>query len=116
MMMHMGLGKYKDMRIINSASSLLMQTNHVGKEENAGDGYGFGLGTMKHLIEGKTMIGHTGGAYGVVTSMFWNKERTFGIVTMSNGYRNEDSNLPQIYREVSRCLYNNLIKGTDADR
>ncbi|MDD3911341.1 MAG: serine hydrolase [Bacteroidales bacterium] len=116
MMMHMGLGKYMDMRIIKPESALLMQSRLVGPTDE-GDDYGFAIRTSKQLLDGKTMIGHTGSAYGVFTSMFWNRERTFGIVVMTNGCNGRmDHHFMSIHRDVDKCLYDNLIKGTEADR
>ena len=120
MSMHMGLGTTKDgVKILKPESSLLMQSRLTNTFEfPGGDGfYGFAIETTNSLIPGKTMIGHTGGAYGVFTSMFWNKERTFGIVVMTNGcaYEREHGFMAIHYR-VDNCLYNNLIKGTEADR
>ncbi|HNY06412.1 MAG TPA: hypothetical protein PKL23_08210, partial [Candidatus Egerieousia sp.] len=105
-----------DMRIIKPESALLMQSRLVGPTDE-GDDYGFAIRTSKQLLDGKTMIGHTGGAYGVLTSMFWNRERTFGIVVMTNGCNERrDHNFMSIHRDVDKCLYDNLIKGTEADR
>ena len=120
MQMHLGLGTTKDgVTILKPESSLLMQSRLTATFEYPNDDgfYGFAIATNNALIPGKTMIGHTGGAYGVFTSMFWNKERTFGIVIMTNGctYKTEQGFMSIHYR-VSNLLYNNLIKGTEADR
>lgn len=120
MSMHMGLGTTKDgVKILKPESSLLMQSRLTATQEYKGDEnfYGFAIETTPTLIPGKIMIGHTGGAYGVYTSMFWNKERTFGIVIMTNGCAYErESGFMSIHYRVANCLYNNLIKGTPADR
>lgn len=124
MQMHMGLGTTPDgVKILNSESSLLMQSRLVNtyefpSEYGYTDGYyGFALETTSSLIKGKTMVGHTGSAYGVYTSMFWNKEKTFGIVIMTNGCKGlRENGFMSIHYRVSNCLYNNLIKGTPADK
>ncbi len=116
MQMHMGLGTNPaGVRIIGSESALLMQSR-LTVAEGQNDFYGFAICQSDSLISGKTMIGHTGGAYGVLTSMFWNKERTFGIVVMTNGCDGaRESGFMAIHHRVQNCLYQTLIKGTEAD-
>lgn len=116
MQMHMGLGTNPEgVKIINSESALLMQSR-VTVADGQNDFYGFAICQSDNLIPGKTMVGHTGGAYGVFTSMFWNKERTFGIVVMTNGCDGKRENgFMAIHHRVQNCLYQNLIKGTEAD-
>ncbi len=124
MMMHMGLGTSpQGVKIISSESALLMQScfTETGEEEGFAGGqpvyYGFALWNNKDLIPGKTMIGHTGGAYGVYTIMAWNKERTFGIVLMTNGVDGKrERGFMAIHNRVVNCLYENLIKGSSADK
>ena len=119
MQMHMGLGTTPDgVKLLKPESSLLMQSRLTTTDEYpGGDGfYGFAIATNDALIPGKTMIGHTGGAYGVFTCMFWNKERTFGIVIMTNGVNYERQNgFVSLHYKVANILYNNLIKGSAAD-
>ena len=69
MMMHMGLGTSPEgVKIMSSESALLMQSRftETGSEEGYKGGrpvyYGFALGNNKDLIDGKTMVGDTGGA------------------------------------------------------
>ncbi|MGM9774882.1 MAG: serine hydrolase domain-containing protein [Candidatus Egerieousia sp.] len=116
MQMHMGLGTNPEgVKIISSESALLMQSR-LTVAEGQNDFYGFAICQSDSLIPGKTMIGHTGGAYGVLTSMFWNKEKTFGIVVMTNGCDGaRESGFMAIHHRVQNCLYQNLIKGTEAD-
>lgn len=124
MMMHMGLGTSPEgVKIMSSESALLMQSrfSETGDEEGYKDGYpvyyGFALWNNKDLIPGKTMVGHTGGAYGVLTLMTWNKERTFGIVLMTNGCKEvRENGFQAIFNRTANCLYQNLIKGTEADK
>lgn len=125
MQMHMGLGTSPEgVRILSAESSLLMQSRFTETTEGYAGGqpvyYGFALWNNKNLIEGKTMVGHTGGAYGALTLMVWNKERTWGIVMMTNGCleqegEQKEKGFQSIFYRVTNCLYQNLIKGTDAD-
>lgn len=113
MQMHIGLGSTPEgIRIIAPQSALLMQSGLTETDdEGSNTYYGFALENTPNLIKGKTMIGHTGGAYGVYTSMFWDKERTFGIVIMTNGCNGDRENgFMAIHHRVANCLYQNLIQ------
>ena len=66
MIMHSQLGKHKGKRIIPKKLSKQMQAI-ISEEEN----YGMALETSTQLIPGKTMIGHTGVAYGLYSIMFF---------------------------------------------
>ena len=85
MQMHMNLGTtVEGTQIISKESAEAMQ-NIVAPKTDEGDAYGYAIRTSNQLLEGHTMIGHTGSAYGVYTSMFWDKDRNFGFVVMTNG-------------------------------
>ncbi len=116
MNMHMNLGVGKnfengtEVKILDKSSAEAMQSI-IAPKTDEGDAYGLALRISKQFIDGKTMIGHTGSAYGVFTSMFWDSEHNFGIITMTNGCRpDRESNFMAISREVSNQVYNNLIK------
>ena len=85
MQMHMNLGTtVEGTQIISKESAQAMQSI-VAPKTDEGDAYGYAIRTSNQLLEGHTMIGHTGSAYGVYTSMFWDKDRNFGFVVMTNG-------------------------------
>ncbi|MEG0517997.1 MAG: serine hydrolase domain-containing protein [Bacteroidales bacterium] len=90
MMMHMNLGKIAQpgspdsLQVIDRHSAELMQTKMISPTAE-GDSYGFALRISDRLIDGKTMIGHTGSAYGVYTTMFWDQERKNGFVVLISG-------------------------------
>lgn len=116
MLVHMNYGSTiatedkEAVKIIDKHSAEIMQSK-IAYPTDEGDSYGFAIRTSDQLIDGKTMIGHTGGAYGVITTMFWDKEREFGIVTMTNGCKpGRVKNFPAFNREVNNEIYNTLIK------
>lgn len=110
MIMHMNYGTSNGVKIIDEHSSKMMQTPMI-EPTDEGDAYGFAIRITNQLLDGFTMIGHTGGAYGVFTSMFWDADRNFGIVVMTNGCNERrDHNFVSLHREVNACLYNNFIK------
>ncbi len=107
MMMHMNYGKVKEKkRIISKASSRLMQTP-VSDKEN----YGLALWKTDKLIEGETLTGHTGSAYGLYSAMFFEPDKKFGIVVITNGcHPAETGGYNNVLRKVVNTLYNTIIK------
>lgn len=110
MIMHINLGKIAkeggdSIRIIDRHSAELMQTRIISPTDE-GDAYGFAIRTTDQLLPGHTMIGHTGGAYGVYTSMFWDSQRKFGFIVMTNGCNGQrDNNFMSIHRDATAALY-----------
>ncbi|WP_300603058.1 serine hydrolase domain-containing protein [Niabella sp.] len=103
MMMHMNYGTSNNVRIISEASSRTMQTKLSDKEN-----YGLALWSTEKLIDGEKMVGHTGDAYGLFSSMFFQPEKKFGFVVITNGC------LPQYKKSVVALLYdviNELYNG-----
>ena len=105
MMMHANYGKYNGVRIISKKSSKLMQTAVSDIEP-----YGFALETPGTIIHGNRMIGHTGSAYGLFSAMFFNPQKKYGIVVISNGcHPGETSGYNNVIRKTVNALYENLI-------
>jgi hypothetical protein len=110
MKMHMNLGTAENgTQIISKESSQAMQSI-VAPKTDEGDAYGFAIRTSNQLLDGHTMIGHTGSAYGVYTSMFWDKERKFGFIVMTNGCNGrEENNFMAIHRDCVGAMYKHFI-------
>ena len=110
MKMHMNLGTTPEgTQIISKESAEAMQSI-VAPKTDEGDAYGFAIRTSKQLLDGHTMIGHTGSAYGVYTSMFWNSERDFGFVVMTNGCNGRyDNNFMAIHRECVAAMHKYFV-------
>ncbi|WP_242929078.1 serine hydrolase domain-containing protein [Pontibacter vulgaris] len=105
MTMHMQHGKYKNTRIISRKSSKLMQ------KPIAKNGYGMALTTEKDLIPGKMLTGHTGTAYGLYSAMFFHPKEKFGIVVITNGCSEpETDELNKVIVATINSLYQNLVK------
>lgn len=107
MMMHMNFGKAQGRkRIISKKSSQIMQTPLSDKEN-----YGLALHQTTKLIPGETMTGHTGSAYGLYSAMFFEPQKKFGIVVISNGchpaYANGNN---AVIAKTVGILYDALIK------
>lgn len=81
MMMHMNYGTSPDgIHIISEAMSRQMQTPRSSDEN-----YGLSLWQTDTYSPGFVLTGHTGGAYGMRSAMFFQPEQKFGFVIISNG-------------------------------
>jgi CubicO group peptidase (beta-lactamase class C family) len=110
MMMHMNYGKdpMSGKRIISKKSSKLMQAPVI--ETSPGETYGMSLRQSTKLIPGEIMTGHTGSAYGLYSAMFFQPEKGFGIVMMTNGCQPVyKDGFVTIQLETIRALYNIFI-------
>ncbi|MBL1407686.1 serine hydrolase domain-containing protein [Sphingobacterium faecale] len=105
MIMHMNYGESAGVRILQQSSARTMQT-----PVNKWAGYGLALRENKNLISGKTMVGHTGSAYGLYSTMFFQPEERFGIVAITNGCKQTfEDDKPELLEEVVDCLYKHFI-------
>lgn len=107
MMMHMNYGKLGNVKILSKKSAKKMQQGLHPKEN-----YGLALLETDRLIDGEHMIGHTGSAYGLYSNMFFEPNKKFGFVVITNGCdpivdRNEDI---MMSKDVINLLYREFIK------
>jgi CubicO group peptidase (beta-lactamase class C family) len=109
MLMHMNYGKNKSgkgHRILSKKSARLMQTPVSSKE-----GYGLALWTTDKLLKGKTLIGHTGSAYGLYSAMFFDPKKKFGFVVITNGCNPVfTGGTNEVLSATINSLYETLIK------
>jgi len=106
MMMHMNYGKYDGGRIISKKSAKIIQTQVANKE-----GYGLAIRTVDDLIPGLTMKGHTGSAYGLYSAMFFQPDKKFGFVVITNGTSsNPNGDITEVLRSTINALYNDFVK------
>ena len=114
MMMHMNYGvePQSGVRIIKEESSKLMQTPVIETGEEGK--YCFALNRITNLIPGETMTGHTGSAYGLLSAIYFQPEKKFGIVMITNGtspqYGDYVDGFAPVQRDVVRMLYDVFIK------
>jgi len=105
MKMHMNKGAVGNTRIISEQSSVTMQTP-LSKDEN----YGLALWTTNIFIPGKTLVGHTGSAYGLYSTMFFSPEEKFGLVLITNGCNGAyKEGWNEFLHAAALTLYNRLI-------
>jgi CubicO group peptidase (beta-lactamase class C family) len=106
MIMHMNYGKVNGVRIISKRSATLMQA-----ALSADEGYGLALRSADNLIPGIKLKGHTGSAYGLYSTMFFNPKEKFGFVIITNGiHATSTDGFPDFSREALNCLYKHFIK------
>ncbi|WP_285058987.1 serine hydrolase domain-containing protein [Pedobacter ginsengisoli] len=106
MTMHMYRGEYNGVRILSKKSSATMQAKISDQE-----GYGLAIRTVDNLIPGKIMKGHTGSAYGLYSTMFFQPDEKFGFVVITNGCRDTYSNgFNDLLATTVNILYDNFIK------
>lgn len=102
MLMHMNHGGWDGVRIISAEHAALMQAPSVRISDDSG--YGLGLRIDGSLVPGATLTGHTGSAYGLYSSMFFDAERKFGFIVIINGVRD-----PSMRTAVNQALYEHFI-------
>lgn len=106
MVMHMNFGKSGSRRIIKKKNSRLMQTPVDQKAR-----YGLALRRTNRLIPGEDLVGHTGSAYGLYSAMFFEPQKKFGIVAITNGCPpNETDGYIETLKTVINILYEELVK------
>lgn len=85
MQMHMNYGEYNGKRVLSESISKLIQTPHAERTEDRD--YGLGLLVARDVVEGKTLIGHTGSAQGLLSAMFFDPNEKYGFVVVTNGMK-----------------------------
>jgi CubicO group peptidase (beta-lactamase class C family) len=106
MIMHMNYGMANGVKIISKKSAKKMQTALSDDE-----GYGFAIRTADNLIPGVKLKGHTGSAYGLYSTMFFNPKEKFGFVIITNGINATYSDgFPDFSRAAINSLYQSFIK------
>lgn len=108
MIMHMNYGAYKKSRIIKEESSKLMQSPVIQVSDSAD--YGLAIRIARDLVEGKELTGHTGSAYGLYSAMFFDPEKKFGFVVITNGSKSEKvGNYNSLLKPTINLLYHQFI-------
>ena len=103
MMMHMNYGLYPGAkeRIISEESSKNMQTPRSDDEH-----YGLALWRNRDYIPEVELVGHTGGAYGLRSAMFFHPEEKYGFIVISSGAKNSDEGL---LKGMIKIMYDHFI-------
>lgn len=99
MMLHSNYGTYKGTKILDSTTVALMHTPQWTYDGSNGDNYynlfnawGLGLHITTNRANGDIVIGeerfygHPGEAYGLISDMYFDKEKDFWLIFITNGY------------------------------
>lgn len=103
MMMHMNYGLYPGAkeRIISEESSKNMQTPRSDDEH-----YGLALWRNTDYIPEVELVGHTGGAYGLRSAMFFHPEEKYGFIVISSGAKRSDE---ELLKGIIKLMYDHFI-------
>ncbi|MDR2293393.1 MAG: beta-lactamase family protein [Prevotellaceae bacterium] len=107
MLCRMNYGKTGDTEIISEETSKLMFTPVVPAKETGS--YGLGIAIAKDLVEGDTLVGHTGSAYGLTSAMFFNPDKKFGVVMITNGSSPKNGQ-NKIISDIVNAMYKVFIR------
>lgn len=108
MMMHMNYGTSPEgVRIIPEELSREMQ-----RPRSTDENYGLSLWKTDLYSPGDTLVGHTGGAYGMRSAMFFHPEKKFGFVVISTGALEAPENLPTADPSGSDAADENVLTHT----
>jgi len=98
MSMHMNYGTTPDgVRIISEESSRDMQTPRSEPEH-----YGLNLWLADDYVPGITLVGHTGGAYGLSSAMFFHPEDKYGFVIICSGSHDAEGTHNVLHQGIQR--------------
>ena len=104
MTMHMNYGTTPDgVKIISEESSRNMQVPRSEPEH-----YGLNLWLADDYVPGVTLVGHTGGAYGLRSAMFFHPEEKYGFVIICSGSR-ETEGTPNVLHQGIAQMYKYFI-------
>jgi CubicO group peptidase (beta-lactamase class C family) len=111
MLVQINQGTWSGVQVLKPQSVAAMQAPYEYADGRVGE-YGFAISTTTKLIEGEIMKGHTGSAYGLYSAMFFEPEKKFGFVMMTNGYeaKRGENGFLTIQSDVINALYNIFIK------
>ena len=104
MTMHMNYGTTPDgVRIISEESSRNMQVPRSEPEH-----YGLNLWLADDYVPGVTLVGHTGGAYGLRSAMFFNPDEKYGFVIICSGHHSPEGTPNVLHGGIER-MYKHFI-------
>ena len=105
MTMHMNYGTTPDgVKIISEESSRNMQVPRSEPEH-----YGLNLWLADDYVPGVTLVGHTGGAYGLSSAMFFKPDEKYGFVIICNGSHDEKGTHNVLHQGIAR-MYKYFIE------
>jgi len=107
MLCRMNYGTLDGTTLISEETSKLMFT--PVEPTNGTSAYGFGIVVSKDLVEGEILIGHTGGAYGLLSAMFFEPNKKFGVAMLTSGTSPKEGK-NKILADIINAMYNVFMK------
>ena len=109
--MMMNCGEVDGVRIL-SEEAVAEMLNTAAKGSTSKDvNYGLYVAKYTDLVEGRTLYGQQGGAYGATTEMFFDIEDKSGVVLLVNGSSNAvlDNGISVMGSAIINEIYANII-------
>jgi len=115
MIAHMQNGHYKNKRILKENTAKLMKAVHW--KSNNLNRFFTRMGLQIHissdfLLEFPNMVGHSGEAYGLLSDMYWEEDKEFGIIFLINGCQFDlnDETRFSVETELATTIYQNIVQ------
>ncbi|WP_088011809.1 serine hydrolase domain-containing protein [Gottfriedia acidiceleris] len=112
---HMLNGSLYGQQFLEQKTSKLMKSIQWSREESNHFFSKMGLGfhiSHDFLPDYKEMIGHAGEAYGLISNLYWQEEKQFGIIFILNGSQfdlSENSRF-EVEKELAEVIYKHVIE------
>ncbi|MEH6937155.1 serine hydrolase domain-containing protein [Bacillus sp. JJ664] len=108
-------GVYNGTSLLKEESLNVMKSVHWMREEENHFFSKMGLGLhISHdfLSDNKEMIGHAGEAYGLISNLYWNEEKKFGIIFVLNGanFNLQNNSRFEVEKELAEVIFGHTIK------
>lgn len=108
-------GNSTQFKLLNEETSKLMKSVHWSREKVNHFFSKMGLGIhISHdfLVNYEEMHGHAGEAFGLLSNLYWNEEKQFGIIFIMNGceFSLENQTRFEVEKEFAEVIYQNTVQ------
>lgn len=106
---------YDGENLLHSKTSKMMKSIHWSRDSK--DHFFTKMGLQFHISHNflenyDAMIGHAGEAYGLISNLYFEDEKKFGIVFITNGsvFGHESNNRFDVEKEIANSIYSHILK------
>jgi CubicO group peptidase (beta-lactamase class C family) len=87
LLMHINKGKWNGKQILHDTTALIAhgKLDALNNLHESGSRHGIGFVITPTLLKGQSLIGHSGSAYGLVSGMYSDVDRRYGIIFFATG-------------------------------
>jgi len=114
MIMLINKGLYKTQQVLSPYTVREIYQNTIPGYKNGSDrvDQGLILYGSDELLPGKYLWGHSGSAYGLLSSFYYNPEEGYGFVVIINGIQNMSTSgaFFKVEKEIIQLLYDRIIE------